>query len=118
MSAANDEADAGPEISTNELESDPGSGQEEDEERLGLHSDAQTRTGIIAHDLRETPSAVAEDVEFNDYVEADQWINLEARDVPGITERPSSADGSLSVPDDTPSLQVASHGILTARLPC
>ncbi|KAL8920959.1 MAG: hypothetical protein Q9208_005985 [Pyrenodesmia sp. 3 TL-2023] len=105
MSAANDEADAGPEISTNESEGDPESGQREDEERLDLHSDAQTRTGTIALDQTETSSAAAEDVEFDDYVEADQSTNLGARDVPEITERPSSADGSFSIPDDTPSLQ-------------
>lgn len=118
MSAANDEADAGPEISTNEFEGDPKSGQGEDEGRLDLHSDAQTRTGTIALDQTETSSAAADDVEFDDYVEADQSTNLGARDVPEITERPSSADGSFSIPDDTPSLQVESHGILTARSAC
>ncbi|KAL8901681.1 MAG: hypothetical protein Q9207_005082 [Kuettlingeria erythrocarpa] len=118
MSAAKDEADAGPGSLTNDLESDHGSGQGEDEEQIDLESGAQRRTGNIPNDQTGTPSVIAEDVEFDDYVEPDEPTNLGTLGGPGITETPSSADGSLSIPDDTPSLQgsVTSSTSRQARL--
>lgn len=118
MSAARDEADTGPEISTNEFESDPESGQGEDEEQLDLGSGAQRRTGISPKDQTGTSSAIAEAVEFDDYVEPDEPTNLGTTGGPGITETPSSADGSLSIPDDTPSLQVNVPKLLAPRWQC
>ncbi len=118
MSAARDEADAGPEISTDDLESDHGSGQGEDEEQLDLGSGTQRRTGILSNDHTGTSSAIAEDIEFDDYVVPDEPTNLENLGGPGVTETPSSADGSLSIPDDTPSLQVNVPKLLPHRARC
>lgn len=115
MSAARDEADAGPEVSTNDVGNDPGSGQGDEEQRDHEAIDWRgTRT--VSHNEEEASSSIAEELEFDDYVQPDQPTHLGSRIAPGTTERPSSADGSLSIPDDTPSLQVASHGLCAAEL--
>lgn len=113
MSTARDEADAGPESSADEAgsvsESKKGGEEQSDHEgdlRRG------TKTALHGHD--ETASSAGEDVEFDDYVQPDQTTDLASKDAPTIMERPSSADGSLSIPDDTPSLQVASHPTATS----
>lgn len=115
MSAAKDEADAGPEFSTDDAESDPRSGKR-GEEQSDQEINIPKGTGTVPHDGEEISSSVAGDIEFNDYVQPSQSTDIGGLD-PISTERPSSADGSLSIPDDTPSLQVAPHAISPTPVP-
>ncbi|KAL8647554.1 MAG: hypothetical protein Q9226_006383 [Calogaya cf. arnoldii] len=84
MSAARNEADTGPD---NEIieDSDPDRGQEQDIPEISFTTEA----GEEPEDEEETSNPQL----------------LKQPTSPDIAGRPSSADGSLSIPDDTPSLQ-------------
>ncbi|KAL8726672.1 MAG: hypothetical protein Q9181_005953 [Wetmoreana brouardii] len=117
MSAAKYEADPGPEISAENTESDLNSGDEGEEQ--GANEDGvQEGAGTVLEDEEETPSLVATGTEHHNHERDDQ---LEGSNLPSpsaVGERPSSADGSLSIPDDTPSIQgsVTSSASRQARL--
>ncbi|KAL9012121.1 MAG: hypothetical protein Q9173_003088 [Seirophora scorigena] len=96
--AARDEADAGPDILIEDATSATGDGR-----GAGNLDDPETAvrngpgTSLKNDNEEETSTSIAEDVEFNEYVQpTDQSMGRDA---------PDSADGSLSIPDDTPSLQ-------------
>lgn len=125
MSSAQEEADDGPVY-------------ENIEEELNDTPKTQTSNSIFGYDHktlprrpREAHDKGSEDVEeeedsfiINGHTSLGDDTNLGseqsedrvARDpIPGA-ERPSSADGSLSIPDDTPSIQVCRS--CTLRIPC
>ncbi|KAL8935998.1 MAG: hypothetical protein Q9211_004406 [Gyalolechia sp. 1 TL-2023] len=100
MSAAKDTADTGPELSISDAESDleaeqeDGQGPNPDDEQFG-------HTDILAEEHEETIGSGARDADS----QIDHLASPQTRLAPVIHERPSSADGSLSIPDDTPSLK-------------
>lgn len=106
MSTAQNEAENGP---ATFREDDDNHGEED------LEGDGGENTGDIPIQLPERPdeagdgnSVVATSATSRGYQNLDQEhheadSNLESSTTP---ERPSSADGSLSIPDDTPSIQV------------
>ncbi len=98
MSTVQDEAEIGPAKSTND----------QAEGELGGDGNATTVGAPEKSDEEEDEnSVIATSTTFRGY----QGQNLDPQDdsnlasVPTL-ERPSSADGSLSIPDDTPSVQV------------
>ncbi|KAI4087505.1 MAG: hypothetical protein LQ344_006734 [Seirophora lacunosa] len=102
MSAARDEADAGPDILIEDATSATGDGRGAanlDDREAAVRNGPGT--ALINDNEEETSSSVAEDVEFDDYVQPTS--HSMSHDAPG------SADGSLSIPDDTPSLQVTPY---------
>ncbi|KAI4171425.1 MAG: hypothetical protein LQ343_004281 [Gyalolechia ehrenbergii] len=113
MSAAKDTADIGPEPSITDAESDLEAGKDDEE---GPTHDDETlgHTDTVAEEPEETSSSAARDGDS----QPDQLASPPTRLAPAIHERPSSADGSLSIPDDTPSLKgsVASSTSRQARL--
>lgn len=104
MSAAKDTADIGPEPSITDAESDLEAGKDDEE---GPTHDDETlgHTDTVAEEPEETSSSAARDGDS----QPDQLASPPTRLAPAIHERPSSADGSLSIPDDTPSLKVCSY---------
>lgn len=95
MSAARNEADTGPDNGTNE-DSHLEYGQDQDVPEISFTTEAET----VREDEEETSDAVllnAKNQRYQPYQPTS----------PDIAEKPSSADGSLSIPDDTPSLQVS-----------
>ncbi|KAL8959175.1 MAG: hypothetical protein Q9193_003911 [Seirophora villosa] len=99
MSAARDEADAGPDILIEDATSATGDGRGAanlDDRETAVRDGPGT--ALNNDNEEETSSSGAEDVEFDDYVQPTS--HSMGRD------DPASADGSLSIPDDTPSLQV------------
>ncbi|KAL8989808.1 MAG: hypothetical protein Q9177_001392 [Variospora cf. flavescens] len=94
MSAVKNEADVGPDV----LIEDATFGADEGQGAAGSDGpETSVRDGAgNAVNNGETSSSIAEDVEFDDYVQPSRSIGRWS---------PSSADGSLSIPDDTPSLQ-------------
>ncbi|KAI4267216.1 MAG: hypothetical protein L6R38_008358 [Xanthoria sp. 2 TBL-2021] len=93
MSAARNEADTGPDNGTNE-DSHLEYGQDQDVPEISFTTEAET----VREDEEETSDAVllnAKNQRYQPYQPTS----------PDIAEKPSSADGSLSIPDDTPSLQ-------------
>ena len=95
MSAVRNEADTGPNIEANEA-SDSGNWQEQDVPEISF-----TEAGTVAEDEEETPTSMLLSPENHR-----QYQQLQPTS-PDTAGRPSSADGSLSIPDDTPSLQVS-----------
>lgn len=94
MSAVRNEADTGPNIEADEP-SDLENWQEQDVPEISF-----TEAGTVAENEEETPTSVLLSPE-------NQRQNQQLqRTSPDNAGRPSSADGSLSIPDDTPSLQV------------
>ncbi|KAL8716720.1 MAG: hypothetical protein Q9225_005978 [Loekoesia sp. 1 TL-2023] len=117
MSAAKDEADTGPELSISDTESDPEDNQEEKEDEN--HDDGGRKGSETVHEnLEETSSSIAPDADDYDHTRSSLLGSSQGLPIPAVGERPSSADGSLSIPDDTPSLQgsVASSTGRQARL--
>ncbi|KAL9038251.1 MAG: hypothetical protein Q9180_003248 [Flavoplaca navasiana] len=106
MSAVRNEADTGPNIEANEA-SDSGNWQEQDVPEISF-----TEAGTVAEDEEETPTSVLLSPENQ---RQNQPLQRTSPDTAG---RPSSADGSLSIPDDTPSLQnsVTSSAAKRSRL--
>ncbi|KAL8708310.1 MAG: hypothetical protein Q9220_006785 [cf. Caloplaca sp. 1 TL-2023] len=104
MSAAPDEADAGPELSIDFTNSHL-EGHKHDEEQ-GLRR-GNTRKGAAGalETQEETSSAFNSDIEHDSDGQAPSSKRLDDQLAQDIAERPSSADGSFSIPDDTPSLQ-------------
>lgn len=98
MSAVKNEADVGPDV----LVEDATFGADEGQGAAGSDGpETSVRDGAgNALNNGETSNSIAEDVEFDDYVQPSRSIGRWS---------PSSADGSLSIPDDTPSLQVVSY---------
>ena len=95
MSAARNEADTGPNNEANEG-GDLDSWQEQDVPEISF-----TEAGTVAEDEEETPTSVLLSPKNQ---RRNQPLQQTSPDNAG---RPSSADGSLSIPDDTPSLQVS-----------
>ncbi|KAL9597089.1 MAG: hypothetical protein Q9219_005372 [cf. Caloplaca sp. 3 TL-2023] len=101
MSAAKDEAGTGPELSASDADTDEDNAQEE-----GLSEDE--RRNKIPHNIeayRQSSDSAA--LDSRDLDEAPPSLaNSPPNEVsPAEQERPSSADGSFSIPDDTPSVQ-------------
>ena len=99
MSAATDEAEDGP----LDLDSEENGNHEKtwkDDE------DERTQEGELPTPKRSKPNGFEEDDSLapNDDVESEDFGPLQSSS--GVPERPSSADGSLSIPDDSPSLPV------------
>ena len=89
MSSEQDEADQGPEIPANDNEGHSGDDEAEDD--------------VLS---REEHSEAKERVLNSNGLEDDQYSIDAIPSSPPVFKRPSSADGSISIPDDTPSLQV------------
>ena len=102
MSAATDEAEDGP------LEfNDAANGVTE--ETSQYDEDEQTREEELHTPKLSRQNRVEEEddsLASNNDVESEEFGSLQASSP--VPERPSSADGSLSIPDDSPSLQVSS----------
>ena len=100
MSAAKDEAEDGPaELSTED------SGHEE--ELSQDHEDEQSQEEELLTPRLSKPNGFEEEEDSlasNNDVESEDFGPLQTSSP--VLERPSSADGSLSIPDDSPSLQV------------
>ena len=100
MSAATDEAEDGP-LEFNDAENGvtQGTSQYDEDEQTQeeeLHTPKLTRQNRVEE---EDDSLVD-----NNDVESEEFGSLQ--DSSPVPERPSSADGSFSIPDDSPSLQV------------
>ena len=106
MSAAKDEADAGPELSRSEPESGLEEEHEEEETYNGDDGAGTSRRPTLS-ESDEKSSSIAHDADDHDHPQFNLLGTPQSEVIPAIRERPSSADGSLSIPDDTPSLQVA-----------
>ncbi|KAL8998205.1 MAG: hypothetical protein Q9169_002690 [Polycauliona sp. 2 TL-2023] len=103
MSAAKNETDKGPDKEDSDLEN----GQEQDVPEFSF-----TEVEAVAEDEEETSESRLLNAESQRQHHPIQPTS------PDIVRRPSSADGSLSIPDDTPSLQnsVTSSAARGARL--
>ncbi|CAO1598245.1 Vacuolar protein sorting-associated protein 8 [Xanthoria calcicola] len=97
MSAARNEADTGPDYETND-DSDLEYGREQDVPEISFTTEA----GTVPGNDEETSNAVLLNAESP---RQHQSYQPDHPTSPDIAEQPSSADGSLSIPDDTPSLQ-------------
>ncbi|KAL8934285.1 MAG: hypothetical protein Q9216_005984 [Gyalolechia sp. 2 TL-2023] len=117
MSAAEDTTDAGPDLSINDAESDLADGKD-DEEVPTYDDEVLGQTDTVAGELDETSSSGARDGEEHNNARFDHLASAQIRRDPATYRRPSSADGSLSTPDDSPSLKgsVASSTSRQARL--
>lgn len=102
MSAARDEADLGPELPTSDTGSDVSKGQD-GEEQDAIDNGEHGGTETLLEDDEET---VAPDIEKSNRKRQSVVGKAQPSTSPAVTGRPSSADGSLSIPDDTPSLKV------------
>ncbi|KAL8810228.1 MAG: hypothetical protein Q9200_002752 [Gallowayella weberi] len=104
MSTARNEADTGPEFQTKDTDVYLGH-DEEAEEKEGR----ETGAGQDARNLRDNEEEISGPVLLNaEHRDDTRPYRLYVPDRPSpldIAGRPSSADGSLSIPDDTPSLQ-------------
>ncbi|KAL9045652.1 MAG: hypothetical protein Q9214_001336 [Letrouitia sp. 1 TL-2023] len=89
MSSERNEADQGPDIPV----SSGGSQDEENEE---------TEKNVLKEELSDPPAELSDEA----ITPPNQNVTATLSSPLSVIERPSSADGSLSVPDDTPSLQV------------
>lgn len=110
MSAAQDEADDGPDASSDE-------GVQEDRSLQYHQSEVSQEDGLPMpklanpNGLREDDSLAVGDDRSRGSGRGEQ--NVASEDLGSLRvsrlgpERPSSADGSLSIPDDTPSVQVS-----------
>ncbi|KAL9578669.1 MAG: hypothetical protein Q9212_005574 [Teloschistes hypoglaucus] len=113
MSTATDEADLGPELHTSDRESD-----QDDQEALkkqGLRKNVTNSGMEEAAEEEETASSTIRNLNrYDASQEQDNGLNSPNESTPpAIVERPSSADGSLSIPDDTPSIQVRQFPIFS-----
>ena len=118
MSTVQDEADAGPIDLKSEVESDSSSnGANSGQDGELFDPDPSSRIVEILQEARQDKSE-EEDLRSNDGVfqgygrfNQDEAPRDDIRATsPNPTQgQPSSADGSLSTPDDTPSVQVSSH---------
>ncbi|KAL8696725.1 MAG: hypothetical protein Q9201_007512, partial [Fulgogasparrea decipioides] len=117
MSAAKYEADPGPELSIKDTGSDLNNGNEGEEQDVN-EDDVQESAGTVLEDEEETPGPVASSTEHHNHERHNQPEGLNLHPPSALGERPSSADGSLSIPDDTPSIQgsVTSSASRQARL--
>ncbi|KAL8680354.1 MAG: hypothetical protein Q9186_003475 [Xanthomendoza sp. 1 TL-2023] len=104
MSPARNEADTGPELQTKDtdlyLEY-----QEEDEEKETQETEIGKGAGSFRDNEEETSDPVVPNAEHRDEPQPDPLYLSDHPSSPNVAGRPSSADGSLSIPDDTPSLQ-------------
>lgn len=89
MSSERYEADQGPDIPV----SSGGSQDEENEE---------AEKNVLKEELSDQPAELSDEA----ITPPEQSVTAMLSS-PSVIERPSSADGSLSIPDDTPSLQVS-----------
>ncbi|KAI4244038.1 MAG: hypothetical protein LQ352_006933 [Teloschistes flavicans] len=118
MSAAIDEADLGPELHTSDIESD-WDDQEAPKEHEVRKNVTKRPTEQFAEEEETANSVVPNLNGYDASQEQDDGMgNTKQSPPPVIVERPSSADGSLSIPNDTPSIQgsVASSTSRQARL--
>ncbi|KAL8635262.1 MAG: hypothetical protein Q9228_007228, partial [Teloschistes exilis] len=115
MSAATDATDLGQELHTGEIESD-----QDDQEALkeqGLRKNVTTigMEEAAEEEEEETASSIIRNPNgYHALQEQDEMDTLNQSSPPAIVERPSSADGSLSIPDDTPSIQVRQYSIFSS----
>lgn len=115
MSAAIDEADLGPELHTSDIESD-WDDQEAPKEHEVRKNVTKRPTEQFAEEEETANSVVPNLNGYDASQEQDDGMgNTKQSPPPVIVERPSSADGSLSIPNDTPSIQVR-HCTLSSDL--
>ncbi|KAL8687873.1 MAG: hypothetical protein Q9218_006077 [Villophora microphyllina] len=104
MSAARDETDLGPELPISDTDSDLN-----DREALKEQDVRNKATRSVAEEPaakeEETSSSILESVDGHDALQGNDINHSDQYPFPAIGGAPSSADGSLSIPDDTPSLQ-------------
>ncbi|KAL9611027.1 MAG: hypothetical protein Q9167_004308 [Letrouitia subvulpina] len=98
MSSERNEADQGPDIPA----SSGGSQDEENEE---------AEENVLKEELSDQPAELSDEA----ITLPNQKVTATLSSPLSVVERPSSADGSLSIPDDTPSLQSPSK-IVSARI--
>ncbi|KAL8768125.1 MAG: hypothetical protein Q9194_005793 [Teloschistes cf. exilis] len=115
MSAATDATDLGQELHTGEIES----GQDDQEalKEQGLRKNVTTigMEEAAEEEEEETASSIIRNPNgYHALQEQDEMDTLNQSSPPAIVERPSSADGSLSIPDDTPSIQVRQYSIFSS----
>ncbi|KAL8834082.1 MAG: hypothetical protein Q9170_003938 [Blastenia crenularia] len=109
MSAAQDEADAGPELSKSDAEIDEQRGERGPVDNGGVRRGTETSSN-------KPEDRIALDENDYDDLQSTPLGSPQSQIFPVSRERPSSADGSLSIPDDTPSLQ-GSIASSTSRQP-
>lgn len=110
MSAAKDEAEQGPDLSSDD--------DLKEEAYLQHEASDQSQDEELPTPKLGKPNGVGEDNSLALEIDNDRNIGTQIRNFGGEAarslqvchpdpERPSSADGSLSIPDDTPSIQVS-----------
>ncbi|KAL8732623.1 MAG: hypothetical protein Q9166_002598 [cf. Caloplaca sp. 2 TL-2023] len=104
MSAARNEADTGPEAPTSDTKSDLKVRQEAEEQDAYAGVTVEG-AGTVLQDEEETSSSVVQNANGDEDTRPYTLYHPEYQSTPEVAGRPSSADGSLSIPDDTPSLQ-------------
>ena len=122
MSSAQEEADVGPVYENNEEELDDTPSTQKSKSNFPHDHKTLPRRPRETHDEGseeeeeedDSPNAnghtsVDDDIQLGNEQSEDRVIVRDPS--PGI-ERPSSADGSLSIPDDTPSIQVSPRSAL------
>ncbi|KAL8949147.1 MAG: hypothetical protein Q9222_004728 [Ikaeria aurantiellina] len=104
MSTAPDEADTGPELSISDTDKELEDDDHDEEQESGQKS-PQKGAAAPLETQEETLSAFNSDIE-RDTDGQPRYSKKHGYQLnQDIAERPSSADGSFSIPDDTPSLQ-------------
>ena len=100
MSAATDEAEDGPLDLNNEENVNHEKTSQDDENEQTQEEELLTPKLSKPNGFEEEDDSLAP----NNDIESEDFGPLQSSS--GVPERPSSADGSLSIPDDSPSLQV------------
>ena len=120
MSVAKDEADDGQDLSSDD-DGQAGSPFRPNERGESKDDDIPTPTVSNANGYRLPIATLDDNVDLESSAEElqDQESELASQAGPSLLERerPSSADGSLSIPDDTPSLQVG-NALRTCEARC
>lgn len=114
MSTVQDEAEVGRVLSTNEEESEADRGPENDENRAVGGFPVRTLERHYEEEEEEQDKSLnATGTSLRSYERHDRDMQEDSSSASSpALGRPSSADGSLSIPDDTPSIQVATFAHL------
>ena len=108
MSAAKDEAEDGPVELSNEDNGHEEKSLQDDENEQTQEEELLTPRASKPNGFEEEEDSLAS----NNDIESEDFGPLQTSSP--VIERPSSADGSLSIPDDSPSLQVRPIYVCTA----
>lgn len=104
MSTAQGATDTGPELSTSDAESHL-EDEKDDEERSKDDNKALGQLDTITGQHEEELSSGPRDGDEHDRAQFDNLVSAQIGTDPATHERSSSAGGSLSIPDDTPSIK-------------